>query len=120
MLLIMTEKISIIFEIVNYMICGTRVNFYNYLERQTQRNFNLRLSFFKKGKIHKSKVKFYDAHQKNLIFLLMIKLLKIKEIDILWIFRNKKIHRNFCGLVFKIRTSRKLVPTFNHSISKLP
>ena len=49
----------------NYMICGMRTNFYSYFELKPNEILIYAYPFFKKGKIHKAKVKFYDASSKE-------------------------------------------------------
>ena len=49
----------------NYMICGTGINFYNYFELKPNEILVYAYPYFKKGKVHKAKVKFHDASSKE-------------------------------------------------------
>ena len=49
----------------NYMICGTGINFYNYFELKSNEILVYAYPFFKKGKVHKAKLKFHDASSKE-------------------------------------------------------
>ena len=49
----------------NYMICGIETNFYSYFELKPNEILVYAYPYFKKGKKHKAKVKFYDASSKE-------------------------------------------------------
>jgi hypothetical protein len=95
------------------MICGTETNF-SLFQLKPNEILVYAYPYFKKGKTHKAKVKFYDASSKEFNISIDEKIIKI-NIKIYYGFvENKKSTENSVDLYLKN------IFDFNHSISKLP